>query len=92
MKVGDKTRQRILTAGLKLWPNVSPSSIARALHLNSHTNVIYHFKTTEKLKNAVAEYAVKMGDSRVVTQLIAGNHKAVKNLSQADRLRHLNAV
>lgn len=83
---------KILDAGLKLWPDVTLSKVARALDLNSHVNVIYHFQTTEKLKDAVAEHAVAVGNSRVIMQLIAANHPAVAKLSQADRIRHFNAV
>lgn len=85
-------KEKILEAGLKLWPEITYNGVARALELNSHVNVIYYFKTSKALKDAVADYAVKTGNSRVIMQLVAADHPAVARLSQADRIRHFNAV
>lgn len=92
MKAGEKTRLNILNAGLTLWPDLTFEGVARVLKLNSHTNVVYHFRTVGALKDAVAAHAVETGNSRVIMQLVAANHPAVKKLSQADRIRHFNAV
>ena len=87
---GDKTREKILKAGVDLWPHASPTAIARELDM-THPAVLYHFPD-DSLLDAIAEYAVKIGESRVILQLIASRHKAVKKLSVADRVRHFNAV
>lgn len=84
--------QKILNAGVALWPDVTLSAIARALDLNSHVNIFHYFKNVKELKDAIAVYAVKTGNSRVIMQLVAADHAAVKDLSQADRIRHFNAV
>jgi len=86
------TRDKILDAGVALWPHVSPSSVARAMGLNSHVNVLYYFKTTQALKDAVAQHAVDTENSKVIVQLLAVDHKVVKNMRLTDRARHLKAV
>lgn len=90
MKAGDRTKERFLKAGLRLWPNISASAIADDTGY-THANVLYHFPG-DSIKDAIAEYAVEIGDSRVILQLIAAGHRATKALTQADRLKHFNAV
>lgn len=85
----DNTRTRILKAGLELWPDVTHTEIARKTGI-SQPNVFYHFP--KNLQDAVAEYAVQVGDSRVIVQLMGAAHPAVENLSPADRIRHFNAI
>lgn len=85
------TKERILDAGLKAWPDVRLTKVA-ALAGVEHTHVIYYFRVAGALKDAIAEHAVKTGNSRVILQLIAMNHKAIAGLSQADRIKHFNAV
>lgn len=86
MKKGDKLRKKILETGVKLWPNVTTCEIARELDI-THPNVSYYFGS--KLKDAVADYAVETGNSRVIAQLILTKHKAVKKMSEADRMKHM---
>lgn len=83
------TRDKILDAGLKLWPNVTPTTVSKATGI-SQPNVFYHFP--EGLADAVAAHAVKVGDSHVIVQLMASGHAAVENLSPSDRIRHFNAI
>lgn len=91
MKHGDKIREKILNAGVEIWPDVTPSNIAKIAKLKSHSVVLYHFKSDE-LKNAVAEHAVNIGNSRVIVQLIAMKHKAVKKLNVRERNKHFKGV
>lgn len=85
---GKKTRNAILETGLKLWPNVTSTTVANALNI-SHGTVIYHFPD---IKNAVAEYAVKTGNSKVIVQLLATRHRAVKDMPAAERMKHFTAI
>lgn len=85
---GENTRTRILESGLKLWPNVTPSSIAADLGI-THAAVLYHFPD---VKEAVAQYALEVDCSRVIVQLLASNHKLVKSMSGSERLRHFAAI
>lgn len=86
---GDKTKEKILTAGVELWPNVTPFAVARKIGM-THPAVLYHFPNN--LSDAVAEHAVKIGASSVVVQLMAANHPAADKLSAAERIRHFNAI
>lgn len=74
MKKGEQTRQRILEAGViiaeKGLHRCTSRAIGKALDM-SHVNVFYYFKSTAKLQNAIAEFAVQHNCKRVVTQLTA---------------------
>lgn len=90
-KRSDKTeqiRRDILDMGVKIWPDVTAREIARRLGM-SHPNVSYHFG--EELKDAVAAHAVETGNSRVIAQLIATKHKAIKRLTVLERQKHMDA-
>lgn len=89
MEKGDILRKKILETGLKLWPNVNTCKIATKLGI-SHPNVSYYFG--RKLKDAVAQYAVESGNSKVIAQLILTNHKAVKDMSDKERRQHMKAA
>lgn len=86
---GEATKLLMLDTGVKLWPNVTARAIARKIGL-THSAVAYHFK--DDLLDQVAAHAVNTGDSKVITQLIAVNHKAVRKLSPAERMKHLKAM
>lgn len=87
------TKNRILEAGIALWlenpKKVNATCIAKAIGL-THGAVLYHFPNG--VKNAVAEYAVLIHESRVIVQLIASNHPAVQGMSRADIRQHLNCL
>lgn len=87
---GDRTKKKILQAGVDLWPNVSPTTISKALGM-AHAGVLYHFPKAG-LRDAVAVYAVNTGASRVIVQLVGENHPAVADLSPDDRASHFAAV
>lgn len=91
MKKSDKTKKKILEAGIKLWPHVTARAVARALDM-SHPTIAYHFGDGEDLLNAVASHAVEIGNSRVIAQLIATKHKTVKKLTALERQKHMDAV
>lgn len=89
MKKGDKLKEKILKAGVKLWPNVTVCNVARELDI-SHPNVSYYFKG--KLKEAVINYALEIGDSKVIAQLILTGHKAIKAMPEKIRKEHMKAA
>lgn len=82
--------KKILDKAVDLWPDVTPSKVAKALRLNSHTNVLYYFPNNT-LKDAAAEHAVRTGNSKVIAQLLATGHVAVKDMRPRERLKHLKA-
>ena len=84
MTHGERTKARIVSTGLQLWPNVSARRIARQLGL-THTAVLYHYGTSAALRDAVALHAVAVGDRSIVPQLIASRHAAAADLTAAQR-------
>jgi AcrR family transcriptional regulator len=94
MKRGDKTKRKILDAGLKLWRDdprsVNFRNIAEKINM-THPAVLYHFGE-DTLRDAVAAHAVQVGDSRIIVQLMAMKHPAVSSMSDADRRRHAAVV
>lgn len=91
MKHGERVKERILNAGLKVWPDVTLSSVARAAGFKSHRSVSYHF-APDVLKDAIAEHAIKTGNSRVIVQLVAIGHPAIENMSPRERAKHFKSV
>jgi AcrR family transcriptional regulator len=87
---GEKTKQAILDAGVKLWPKVTAREISRRLDI-THPTINYHFPGDE-LQDAVAAHAVKTGNSRVIAQLIATKHRAVRKLTVIERQKHMDAA
>ena len=87
---GELTCEKILNAGLKLWPDVTLTTVAKETDL-THVTVLYHFPG-ESLKNAVAAYAVQQGASNVIVQLIGMKHPTIEHMSPTERRRHFNAI
>lgn len=87
---GEKTKEKILNAGLKLWPNITLQSIADKTDM-THAAVLYHFPAGT-LEYKIAEYAIEKGNSAVIVQLIATKHPAAKKLTAAQRIKHFNAI
>ena len=85
---GEQTKEEILKAGLELWPDVTPSTIAVKLGI-THAAVLYHFPN---VKEAVAQYAVENDCSKVIVQMLATNHKLVRDMPASERLRHFTAI
>ena len=84
----EQTKEEILKAGLELWPDVTPSTIATKLGI-THAAVLYHFPN---VKEAVAQYAVETDCSPVIVQMLATNHKLVRDMPASERLRHFTAI
>lgn len=87
---GEKTRLKILNAGVELWPDVTLSKVADKINM-THAAVLYHFPMGT-LKNRVAEHAVAIGESRVIVQLIAKNHPAVDHMTAGEKSAHFFTV
>lgn len=91
MSHGKEIKKSILQAGLALWPNVTARGIGRRLDM-THSNVLYHFDTADKLVSAVASYAVEIGEIRVIVQLIVAKHAAIGGMKSADRAKYMATI
>lgn len=84
-------KDKIIETGLQLWRDdpakVTANGIARILGV-SHVAVLYHFQTAENMRRAIAAEAVRIGDSRVITHLIASRHLAVVDMPASERAQH----
>ena len=89
---GKRTKAAILATGLTLWRDdprsVSARGIGSALGL-THSAVLYHFGSSDGLRDAIAAEAVRMGCGVIVPQLIASRHPAVADMAAPDRARYL---
>lgn len=90
---GARIRDEILAAGLALWRadpgNVSARQIGRTIGL-SHASVLYHFKGVERLRAALAQEAMRIGDPVIVPMLITAKHPAAASLSEDQRRAYLD--
>lgn len=84
------TKERILKAGCKLWPDVTYEAVGNMTGI-SRQAVQHHFPQGI-LKYTVAEYAIEKGQSKVIVQLMAAGHTAADKLSPAERIKHFNAI
>lgn len=93
-KHGERVRSDILATGLRLWAaGVEPTARRIASELDmTHANVLYHFKSSLRLRNAIAYKAVQDGNSRIIVQLIGLCHPAIAAMADDDRLSHMRAV
>lgn len=91
MSHGDRRRAQILDAGLALWPDVTARNVAKSLGL-THSAVLYHFKTSQALRDAIAVHAFAVKCRRVVPMLIVARHPASSVLSAVERTEYLSRV
>lgn len=85
---GETTKQRILETGLELARGglhlVTSRNVGGRLDI-SHSNVLYHFGSAEKLRNEVAEFAVRRQDRKAVIRLLMDDHPACRGFTDAQR-------
>jgi AcrR family transcriptional regulator len=90
---GDRTRAAILAAGLKLMRDdpgrLSARRVGKALGM-THSAILYHYGTSEGLRDAIAHHAVAERCPVVIRYLVAMRHPAADALSAADRRRALS--
>lgn len=84
-------KTKILNVGMRFWPVVNARAIGREIGI-AHTNVLYHFGDVEGLRNAIANEAVRVKNSKVIAQLIIERHSAVANMDEHERKRHMTAA
>lgn len=91
---GEKRKADILRAGVAIWRESGAEAVtARAIGNRlgiSHAGVLYHHKTSAKLKEAIAAHAVTTGDRVIIPQLITTKHPVVAHFDEATRIAWLN--
>lgn len=95
MKHGERRKAQILDTGLQLWRSTHTTPTARSIAKSlgmTHTSVLYHFKTSEALKQAVATHAVNQRDPIIVPMLIATRNPAASALTEAEKSAFLNLI
>ncbi len=80
-------KDKILKAGLKLYPNVTITSVADMLEV-SKPSVFYHYRADE-IKEAVEEHAVEIDDIQVIAMMITSMNERVDHMSNKDKLKYL---
>lgn len=92
---GDQVRAAILQTGLMLWQQDAALVTARGIGAKlglTHAGCLHHYKSSARLKDAVAAYAVHVRDRIVVPQLIVARHPAVESLTPDERAAYLAGV
>lgn len=95
MSKGARTRESIILIGLQVWRE-NPDRV-NMTHVGSlvgitHAAVAYHFDSSDGLRNAIAEHAVRINDPVVVPMLIAARHPATAALPAAVKAAHLSSL
>lgn len=80
-------KEKILNAGLLLYPDVTITSIAEHLK-TSKPSVHYHFKADE-IKKAVEEHAIQKDHQRVIAKMIALKSDRVAHWGKRAKLFYL---
>jgi AcrR family transcriptional regulator len=92
---GDATRNRILKTGAKLWrsdpASVSARQIGKQLGL-THSAILYHYGSIDRLKEEIAQYAIATGDAKIIAHLIVTGNALVKDMAPETRADWLGRV
>lgn len=88
---GERRKAAIIDCGLALWRNgelVSARRIGKMIDM-THSAVLYHFGNADGLRSAVAQEAVRIGDTVIIPMLIATKNPAVNDMPGSVRARYL---
>ena len=87
------TKEKMLITGVEMWlenpMSVNAHAIAKRMKM-THAAVLYYFP--DSARDAVAEYAISTGNSKIICQLIASGHKAANQLTALERAFHLASM
>lgn len=88
---GEKSKLKILEAAVVIWRSdplsVTSGAVAARVEM-THANILYHFKENS-LREETAKYAIEIGDSRVIAQLIATRHPLIRRKDTRWKRKHL---
>lgn len=92
---GARTKASIVEIGLQVWretpDKVNANHIASLVGI-THGAIIYHFDSVDSLRDAIAEYAVRIGDPIVVPMLIAARHPSTSGLTAEQKAAYLSSL
>lgn len=95
MSKGARTRESIILIGLQVWrenpEHVNMSRIASRIGI-THAAVAYHYSSAEAMRDAIAEYAVKVRDPVVVPMLLAARHPATAAMTAEQKAPFLQSL
>jgi AcrR family transcriptional regulator len=96
MTKGERTRASIIAIGMQVWreqgfERVTATRVASLVGI-THGAVLYHFKSTDGMRDAIAAHAVWKGDSIIVPQLIAARHPATAQMDNVERSTYLSRL
>lgn len=83
-KCSERTVKAILMAGLDTWPITTYRAVSKVANVSPAT-VKYHFESPQRLRSAIANFAVDQNCNRVLRYLIASNHSAVADMDDLER-------
>lgn len=95
MSKGLRTKESIILIGLQVWRE-NPDRV-NMTHVGSlvgitHAAVSYHFGSSDGLRNAVAEHAVRISDPVVVPMLLASRHPATAAMTAQQKAPFLQSL
>lgn len=95
MSKGARTKAEIVEVGLQVWretpDKVNANHIASLVGI-THGAVLYHFRTVDALRNAIAEHAVRIGDCTVIPMLLAAKHPATAGMTAETKAAYLSSL
>lgn len=95
MSKGERTKAEIVQIGLQVWretpDRVNASHIASLIGI-THAAVLHHYKSSGKLRTAIAEHAVRTGDPIVIPMLLAARHPAVSHMTTEQKAAYLGSL
>lgn len=82
-------KKTIIEAGVAVWRDqgidkLTLRSIAKLLQI-THPAILYHFGTMANLKNAIAQHALQIGETKIIRYLVVTEHSSVASLTQAQK-------
>ena len=89
-RYGADVKEKILQTAVKVWEenphDFTVKKVSTRLGMN-HANIYHHFP--QGLMDAMADYALRNKNVRVICSLIVAGHKSVENLSPSEKSKYL---
>ena len=80
-------RNKILDAGLKVYPNVTITNVAK--HMGVTIPAVFYYFRGDEIKDAVEEYAIQIDDKQVIAQMITSKVPRVDSWDYKTKISYL---